>query len=45
MRIVCYILNLPWTLIGLLLALFSIPKRVRFMNDAIVFGGQISFGI
>lgn len=37
MKLLRYILNLPWTLIGSLLALFSIPKRVRFMNDAIVF--------
>ncbi len=37
MKIIAYILNLPWTLIGLLLALISIPKKVRFMNDAIVF--------
>ena len=37
MKIVCYILNLPWTLIGLVLALVSIPRKVQFMNDAIVF--------
>lgn len=37
MKILRYILNLPWTLIGLILALASIPKRVHFANDAIVF--------
>lgn len=40
MKIVGYILNTPWTLIGLLLALVSIPKQVRFINDAIVFNVQ-----
>jgi hypothetical protein len=37
MKIIAYILNLPWTFIGLLLAIISIPKRVRFMDDSIVF--------
>jgi hypothetical protein len=37
MKIICYVLNLPWTLVGLFLALISIPKRVRFIDDAIVF--------
>ena len=37
MRIIAYILNIPWTLIGLLLALVSLPKRVRFINNAVVF--------
>jgi hypothetical protein len=32
-----YILNSPWTLIGIIAALVSGPKCVRFMGDAIVF--------
>ena len=37
MKIIAYILNLPWTLIGFLLALISIPKKMRLVNGAIVF--------
>lgn len=37
MKVIAYILNIPWTLIGLLLALVSIPKRIRFIDGAVVF--------
>lgn len=37
MKVIAYILNIPWTLIGLFLAFISIPKRIRFIGGAIVF--------
>jgi hypothetical protein len=37
MKAVGYILNAPWTLVGVVVALVSVPTRVRFMNGAIVF--------
>jgi hypothetical protein len=37
MKLLRYLLNVPWTLIGLVLAIVSLPKRVRFIKDAIVF--------
>ena len=36
MKVIRYILNMPWTSIGLLLGVISIPKRVRIIQDAIV---------
>jgi hypothetical protein len=32
-----YFLNLPWTMVGLILAIISIPKEVGLKEDAIVF--------
>jgi hypothetical protein len=37
MKPIQFILNIPCSFIGLLLALISIPRRVRFIQDAVVF--------
>lgn len=37
MKIVGYILNTPWTLVGLILAAISGPRRIRIVPGAIVF--------
>ena len=35
MQFVSFLLNLPWTILGLLLALLSIPRRVEFRKRPI----------
>ncbi len=37
MKAIGYLLNLPWTIIGILLALLSIPRKIFIREDAIVF--------
>lgn len=36
MKVISYVLNLPWTIVGLAFVFISVPKKVRFAHDAIV---------
>ena len=36
MKIIKYILNVPWSLVGVVLGVISAPKRIRFAKDAVV---------
>ena len=37
MRLVSWVLNLPWTIIGLVVAFVSIPWRINFKQNAFIF--------